>query len=94
MQDIQNQILTGRVELDGCRFQGCTFNNAQMVFAGGPAPILINCKLEDAQLAFEGAAHNTILHLRNMAGGSAEFRAALIGMMPELGAPAPQPAND
>lgn len=94
MSETQTTVFTGRVIVDDQMFDSCTFRDAQLVFSGGTPPVLVNCKMENAQLAFEGPAHNTIKHLRAMAAGSAEFRTALLGMMPELTATAPQPAND
>lgn len=95
MQETQNKVLTGRVIVDDQHFDSCTFRDAQLVFMGGAPPILRNCQMENTQLAFEGAAHNTLKHLRAMAAGSPDFRAALAALLPELTAPAVvQPTND
>lgn len=95
MQETQTPVLTGRVIVDDQLFESCTFRDAQLVFTGGTPPVLINCRMENAQLAFEGAAHNTLKHLRAMAAGSPDFRDALAALLPELSAPpAVQPAND
>lgn len=95
MQETLTTVLTGRVIVDDQLFESCTFRNAQLVFTGGTPPILVNCRMENTQLAFEGAAHNTLRHLRAMAAGSPDFRAALAALLPELSSPStPLPAND
>lgn len=95
MPETQTLVFTGRVVVDDQLFEGCTFRDAQLVFMGGTPPVLRDCRMENAQLAFEGSAHNTIKHLRAMAAGSADFRVALARLLPELSAPpAGLPAND
>ena len=63
----EGQQLSGLVELDGNRFVRCRFNDATLVYRGGPAPILTDCCFDPAQIQFQDAAANTVSLLSAMA---------------------------
>ena len=55
-----------RIQLDGavylrCRFEGCT-----LVYSGGALPVLHGCHFDPVELAFEGAAANTLTLIASM----------------------------
>ncbi|MGZ5786542.1 MAG: hypothetical protein ACXWJM_11530 [Ramlibacter sp.] len=64
--DYLGEHLTGRIEMDGNRFEKCIFRDAVMIYAGGPPPTLLSNNFERASFTFEGAAASTILFLTSM----------------------------
>jgi len=84
VQQTNNATLSGRVILDEHIFADCQFVNAELVYTGGKPPALIRCGFENARLAFEGPAEDTLNYLRALAGSSADFRNAVLALMPEL----------
>lgn len=63
----QGQELSGRVELDGNSFINCSFQGATLVYRGGAAPSLADCRFDPAQIEFQDAAANTVRLLGAMA---------------------------
>lgn len=63
----ERQELSGLVELDGNIFVRCGFQDATLVYRGGPAPILTDCRFDPAQIQFQDAAANTVNLLAAMA---------------------------
>jgi len=84
MSEVRNQILQGRLTLDGKTFTDCEFKNAQLVYKGGPAPSFINCRFTQSRFVFEDEAANTVNLLRGMLQPQTGMRAFLTGMMPEI----------
>lgn len=84
MADYKDQIISGRVALDGGVFDNCTFEQVQMVYSGGTPPQFLNCRFNDATFTFDGAANSTLLFLRSMAAEASGMRAVVEGLIPEL----------
>ncbi|MBU1347377.1 MAG: hypothetical protein KKA16_10580 [Alphaproteobacteria bacterium] len=85
MADIKNQTLQGRQVIDGKSFIDCEFQNAQMVYKGGPAPNFTNCRFTKSGFVFENEAANTMNLLRAMLQPQTNMRPFVLGMMPEIG---------
>jgi len=70
------------VQLDGEAFDGCEFRACRLVYSGGEPPVFEGCKFADCEWKLEGAAANTLVHLRAMwkAGG----KAVVQGMIKEI----------
>lgn len=85
MSDVRNQVLQGRLTLDGKTFTDCEFRNAELVYKGGQAPSFINCRFTQSRFAFENEAANTVNFLRGMLQPQSGMRAFVTGMMPEIG---------
>jgi hypothetical protein len=64
--DYLGEHLTGRIEMDGHRFEKCIFRDAVLVYAGGTSPILLNNDFHRVSFMFDGAAANTIRFLTGM----------------------------
>lgn len=84
MADYKDQVLAGRVSLDGNRFENCEFAQVELTYAGGPPPAIINCRFNDATFTFTGPANATLLFLRSMAAPTTGLRPIIDGLMPEL----------
>jgi hypothetical protein len=52
--------------VDGCHFDGCTFNGTVLVYSGGERPQFSRCTFNSVTWKFEGAAGNTLEFLRGM----------------------------
>lgn len=52
------------VQLDGIRFSECRFDGAVLIYLGGPPPKFENCSFSGVDLAFGGAAKDTIATLQ------------------------------
>lgn len=61
------------VELDGNQYEGCRFDECNLVYAGGPMPSLVGCSFGTFRFVFVGAAGNTITFLKALHGGGGEF---------------------
>jgi hypothetical protein len=61
------------VSLDGEHFEDCEFRQCRLVFAGGAPPTFSGCRFDGCEWRFEGAAANTLAHLKVVwgAGGKA-----------------------
>jgi hypothetical protein len=61
------------VALDGEHFEDCEFRQCRLVYAGGPPPSFAGCRFDNCEWKFEGAAANTLAHLKVVwgAGGKA-----------------------
>jgi len=66
------------VQLDGESFADCEFKKCRMVYAGGENPTFINCRFEDCDWRFEGAAGRTLEHLKAVWGAGAKARVQLL----------------
>lgn len=67
------------VTLDGEYFADCEFRACRLVYAGGEAPVFNNCKFDECDWRLEGAAANTLAHMKAMwgAGGKATVQALI-----------------
>ena len=67
------------VALDGEHFSDCEFRDCRLTVAGGQDPVFDNCKIVDCEWKFEGAAEQTLAHLKAMwnAGGKAPVQALI-----------------
>lgn len=61
------------VTLDGGDFEDCEFRQCRLVYAGGAPPVFVRCRFDACEWKFEGAAANTLAHLKVVwgAGGKA-----------------------
>lgn len=60
------------VYLDGEAFSDCEFRHCRMVYSGGPAPTFTTCRFDDCDWRFEGAAADTLAHLKAVWGTGAK----------------------
>ena len=82
---IKDKVLTGRVDLDGNRYQNVRFADAQMVYSGGLPPAFTDCRFKvGCTLTFDKDARNTVTFLRSMAPQSTGMRIFVEGLIPEL----------
>lgn len=59
-----NKIFSGEdVELDGHTFQGCTFQNCNLIYRGGQPPSLVNNSFNDFRFTFLDSALFTLLFM-------------------------------
>lgn len=67
------------VELDGEEFTGCEFRSCRLVFRGGEPPQFVDCRFEACDWRFEGAAANTLAHMKGVwaAGGKTQVQAMI-----------------
>ena len=86
MAEVRNQVLQGRLKLDGKTFIDCEFKNAQLVFKGVEQPSFSNCKFTQSRFEFEDKAAVTVNFLRGMLQPQTGMRGFVTGMMPEIGA--------
>ena len=78
MQDVRGRSFTGgeQVQVDDTNFIECTFDGAQLRYAGGEMPSFQGCNIPNASWYFEGAALRTIQLLQalaNQEGGGRAF---------------------
>ncbi|MCA8999519.1 MAG: hypothetical protein KDA80_21165 [Planctomycetaceae bacterium] len=67
MSEFKEETFTGDpVEIDGNRYENCTFENCTLVFKGGGLPALINCKINNCRWEFREGADRTIAFLRGL----------------------------
>jgi hypothetical protein len=62
------------VQLDGESFEDCEFKACRMVYAGGEVPQFRNCRFDNCDWRFEGAAGRTLEHLKLVWGAGAKAR--------------------
>lgn len=67
------------VPLDGEMFADCEFRECRMVYSGGKPPVFDNCRFDACDWRFDGAAANTLAHLKVVwaAGGKAQVQALI-----------------
>jgi hypothetical protein len=67
------------VALDGEHFEDCEFRDCRLVYTGGEPPVFSRCRFHDVDWRFEGAAQNTLAHLKGVwaAGGKATVQAMI-----------------
>lgn len=70
------------VVLDGEAFEACEFRDCRLVYSGGPTPSFANCRFDGCEWKFEGAAANTLAHLKVVWGAGA--KAVVQGMIKEI----------
>ncbi len=65
------------VVLDGQAFSQCDFQACRLVYSGGDAPTFEGCRFDACEWKLEGAAAQTLAHLRSVwnAGGKAPVQA-------------------
>jgi hypothetical protein len=85
MAEIRNETLTGELYLDGNVYIDCDFQNARMVFTGGGLPPAFeNCRFDNSDFVFDGAAGRTLGFLKAMAPARTNMRYVVLGLLPEL----------
>ncbi len=67
------------VVLDGEEFDGCEFRDCRLVYSGGKAPKFGDCRFYDCDWRFEGAAGETLKHMKAVwnAGGKQVVQALI-----------------
>lgn len=78
MKRENEHIQKQRVELDGQEFLKCRFEECQMVYSGGPLPVLEGCVFHACRFGFEGAADRTIHMMKGLYHGLGEGGRTLI----------------
>lgn len=81
---IQGQTLTGRVPLDGRSFDACRFQQAVLVYSGGPLPRIANCTFDGATFEFEGPAARSMALLQAMSASSSGLRDIFKASFPKI----------
>lgn len=84
MAEIRNQVVTGEQSIDGHLFIDCKFENARLIYQGGPPPGFTNCTFDETNFAFDGAAGRTLSFLKAMAPARTNMREIVLGLLPEL----------
>ena len=54
------------IALDGESFEGCEFRACRLVYSGGAVPVMTGCRFEGCEWKLEGAAADTLAHLKLM----------------------------
>jgi hypothetical protein len=62
------------VSLDGEFFSDCEFKHCKMIYSGGEVPHFDNCRFEDCDWRFDGAAGRTLEILKIVWGAGAKAR--------------------
>ena len=70
------------VSLDGEHFEDCEFRQCRLVYAGGTPPSFTGCRFDNCEWKFEGAAANTLAHLKVVWGAGA--KAFVQGLIKEI----------
>ena len=70
------------VSLDGERFAECEFRDCRLVYAGGDAPVFTDCRFDNCDWKMDGAAGQTLEHLRAM--WAAGAKAPVQGLIKEI----------
>jgi len=67
------------VALDAERFTDCEFRECRLVYRGGEPPSFEGCSFVGCDWQFEGAAANTLKHLKTLwaVGGKAKVQAVI-----------------
>lgn len=64
-QTFRNEV----VMVDDTEFNGCVFDRAELVYAGGELPSFVNCQFNEVSLQFTDAAANTFKFLSGLRKG-------------------------
>lgn len=70
------------VAMDGQTFSGCEFRDCRLVYGGGEPPRFEACRFEACDWKLEGAAAQTLIHLRGM--WNAGAKSAVQGLIKEI----------
>jgi len=70
------------VTLDGEHFEDCEFRQCRLVYAGGAPPKFVGCRFDACEWKFEGAAANTLAHLKVVWGAGG--KAVVQGLIKEI----------
>jgi hypothetical protein len=62
---ITGATICDEVAIDGNEYDGCTFNQAVLVYSGGAHPSFHNCALNGCTVRFSGAAERTLRLMRS-----------------------------
>jgi len=54
------------IALDGESFSDCEFRSCRLVYSGGATPQMGGCRFDDCEWKLEGAAADTLAHLKLM----------------------------
>lgn len=84
VREVHGQLLSGRVVLDNANFEQCSFQEAVLVYAGGPPPTIRDCSFKNITFEFEGPAGRTLALLRAMSSPASGFREVFKASFPKL----------
>ena len=84
MSTYVEQTFEGQFEVDGHRFERCTFRDAVLVYRGGPKPDFRKCNLVRSIFAFEGPAGNTLTLLQDFSRRESGFQKLVRRWLPAL----------
>jgi hypothetical protein len=83
-REVQDEVLTGRVNLDGASFERCHFSEAVLVYSGGAPPQIRDCKFEKVRFEFAGAAGRTLGFLQALSRPSSGLTEVFKASFPRL----------
>ena len=65
--------------LDGETYSDCEFRDCRLIYNGGEPPVFENCRFEKCEWIFEGAAAQTLAHMKTVwaVGGKAPVQALI-----------------
>ncbi|HEY2894159.1 MAG TPA: hypothetical protein VGJ16_08105 [Pirellulales bacterium] len=73
------ETLTDATEvIDGNQYSDCKFEGCQLIYRGGPLPIITNSQFNNCRWRFEDAAERTIIFMKNVYHGMGQGGAELI----------------
>lgn len=81
---VRAKTLTGRVPIDGRSFDGCRFEQAVLVYCGGPLPRIANCTFDRTTFAFEGPAARSMALLQAISAPSSGLRDIFKASFPKI----------
>jgi hypothetical protein len=73
-----HQFSNEPVELDGNKFEGCTFAKCKLVYRGSTPPGLSRCRFDDCSWEFDDAAGRTVAFLRGLYHGMGDAGRRLV----------------
>lgn len=83
MAKFENEIYNNEtLEVDGNRYERCTFNSCRLVYQGGDLPVFVGCTFVKTGLQLQDSAAQTVKYLNNLykAGQSATVERVLEGI--------------
>jgi len=87
------QTLTGDIIIDDHSFVDCKFENARLIYQGGPFE-LVGGEAKNVETLLVGAAHNTVSFLRMIRGVDSKcFEALVSGQSPPVESKKPAQAE-
>lgn len=67
MAKFTDEEFSGNQNIDGNAYEGCTFNEAVLIYSGGNVPSFSGCQFDKTTFQFDSAAANTVAFMKSMA---------------------------